>query len=80
MISKEFKSVILKELNLDDFEINDETTADQVPGWDSLNHLNVILAIEEAFNVHLSSYDILKCNNIGNLYNLVQNKLEMKAQ
>ena len=80
MISKEFKSVILKELNLDDFEINDETTADQVPGWDSLNHLNVILAIEEAFNVHFSSYDILKCNNIGNLYNLVQNKLEMKAQ
>ncbi len=76
MISDEFRSVILKELNLDDFEINDETTADQVPGWDSLNHLNVILAIEEAFQIQLSSYDIIKCNNIGDLYNLVQSKLE----
>ena len=79
MISKEFKSVILKELNLDDFDINDETTADQVPGWDSLNHLNVILAIEEAFHIQLNSYDILKCNNIGDLYNLVQSKLEPNA-
>jgi hypothetical protein len=36
MISPELKKVILKQLDLDDFDLQDETIAPQVPGWDSL--------------------------------------------
>ena len=48
MISEELKKVILSALKLDDFEFTDETIAPQVPGWDSLNHINVILEVEKA--------------------------------
>ena len=43
MISKDLKQVILQTLSLDDWEIADATVASQVPGWDSLSHVNVIL-------------------------------------
>ncbi|MCH7973599.1 MAG: acyl carrier protein [Bacteroidetes bacterium] len=75
MITEEFKKVILDELNLDTFDIQDNTTADQVPGWDSLNHINVILALEKAFNVHFKGIEVLRCKNIGDLQNLVNTKL-----
>jgi len=78
MITDKFKKTILEELNLDEFEINDNTTADQVPGWDSLNHINVILAVEKAFDVHFKGIEVLKCKNIGDLQKLVNTKLDQK--
>jgi acyl carrier protein len=75
MISDRFKSVILKELHLDEYEIKDETLANQVPGWDSLNHINVILAIEKEYGVRFKSIEVLKCKNIGDLQKLCDSKV-----
>ncbi len=75
MISPELKKVILKELNLDDFDLQDETIAPQVPGWDSLNHVNIILAVEKNFNVKFKSYEVLRLKNVGDLQKLVDSKL-----
>lgn len=75
MISPELKKVILKELNLDDFDLQDETIAPQVPGWDSLNHVNIILAVEKSFNVKFKSYEVLRLKNVGDLQKLVDSKI-----
>jgi acyl carrier protein len=71
MISEELKKVILDELNLDDFDIKDETTAPEVPGWDSLNHINIIIAVEKHFNVKFKGYNVLRLKNVGDLQKLV---------
>ena len=71
MISEELKKVILDELNLDDFDIKDETTAPEVPGWDSLNHINIIIAVEKHFNVRFKGYNVLRLKNVGDLQNLI---------
>ncbi|MCK6615641.1 MAG: acyl carrier protein [Ignavibacteriaceae bacterium] len=78
MITPEFKASILRELHLDDYDIKDETLANQIPGWDSINHINVISAIEKDFNVRFKSIEILKCKNIGDLQNLLTSKLSKK--
>jgi acyl carrier protein len=75
MISDRFKSVILKELRLDKYEINDETLAYQIPGWDSLNHINIIIAIEKEYGVRFKSLEIIKCKNIGDLQKLCYSKV-----
>ncbi|MCX6175323.1 MAG: acyl carrier protein [Ignavibacteriales bacterium] len=75
MISQELKKVILKELNLDDFDLQDETIASEVPGWDSLNHINIILAVEKSFNVKFKSYEVLRLKNVGDLQKLLDTKL-----
>lgn len=75
MISERLKNTILKELKLDEFDFNENTTADQVPGWDSLSHLNVILAIEKEFEIRFNPYELLKLKNIGELQKLIDLKL-----
>lgn len=75
MISPELKKVILTELKLDDFDIQDTTVAPEVPGWDSLNHINIILAVEKHFNVKFKSYELLRLKQVGDLQKLLDSKL-----
>lgn len=76
MVSERLKKIILNELNLDDYDIKDETTANQVPGWDSFNHINVILAIEKDYNIHFKGLEILRVKSIGELQKLIDSKLQ----
>jgi acyl carrier protein len=71
MISERLKNTILKELNLDEYEINGSMRADEVPGWDSLSHINVILAVEKEFGIRFKNTDIVRLRNIGDLQQLV---------
>jgi acyl carrier protein len=76
MITQELKRVILTALKLDDWHIEDDTIATQVPGWDPLNHVNVILAIENHFGVRFRPIEVLKLKNIGDLQALLTSKLQ----
>ena len=76
MISDELKKVIVEALKLDDFDIKDETVASQVPGWDSLSHINVILAVEKHFNIRFNNREVLRLKNVGDLQRLVTSKLQ----
>ena len=77
MISDRLKKIICDELYLDPstIEINDQTEAPEVPGWDSLNHANIIVAIEKDYGVRFKGLEVLKCNNVGALQNLVNSKV-----
>lgn len=74
MISQELKAVILRELSLDDFPLEDSTVASSVPGWDSLSHVRVISAVEEAFKVRFKALEVMKLKNVGELQALVDKK------
>jgi len=76
MISERLKAAILKELKLDDYEFTDETAASQVPGWDSLNHINVILAVEKEYKIRFKNIEILRLRNIGELQDLINSKIQ----
>lgn len=75
MISERLKKTILIELELEDFNFIDETTANDVPEWDSFNHINIILAIEKEFGIKFTGAEILKIKNVGELQQLIDTKL-----
>jgi len=75
MISERLKNTILKQLELEDYEILDDTKANTIPGWDSLSHANVILTIEKEYNIRLKHIEVLKCKNLGDLQRLVDSKI-----
>jgi acyl carrier protein len=79
MISNELKKTILGALNLDDWELDEQTTASQVPGWDSLSHVNVIVAVEKHFRVHFSNLEVLRLKNVGDLQRLVDSKTQQRT-
>lgn len=58
----------------DTLELHDAMTAEDVKGWDSLNHINLILAAERAFKVRLSTREVKSLKNIGDLIGLLHKK------
>ncbi len=44
-------------------QINDDTSPDNVTAWDSVMHLNLVLALEEAFGALFTPEDILLMNS-----------------
>ena len=75
MLSDRLKKIVLRELDLDDFDFNDNTTANMVPGWDSLTHIQIIVAVEKDFKVKFKGIEIIKIKNMGELQNLIDSKL-----
>jgi acyl carrier protein len=78
MITPDLKHAILDVLKLEEWDIRDETRADQIPGWDSLSHVSVISAIEQRFQVRFKGREVLKLKSIGDLQRLLDSKLQHK--
>jgi len=75
MISPDLRTVILGTLKLDDWEISDRTTAAEVPGWDSLSHINIISAVEKRFSVRFKGAEVLRLKTVGDLQRLIDSKI-----
>ena len=75
MITERLKKIVLRELDLDDYDFDEETTANMVPGWDSLSHIQIIVAIEKNYKIKFTGIEILKIKNMGELQRLIDCKL-----
>ena len=51
----------------DTIELTEETTARDVPQWDSLGHVNLMFAIEERFGVRFRGNELAEFANVGEL-------------
>ena len=75
MISERLNKIVLRELDLDDFDFHDDTTANMVPGWDSLTHIQIIVAVEKNYKIKFKGIEILKIKNMGELQSLIDSKV-----
>lgn len=60
----------------DTIELNPNTTAADISGWDSVGHLNLIVAIEMRLKIKFKAAEIESLHNVGELAGLVEYKLE----
>lgn len=54
--------------------ISDNTTADDIDRWDSLNHINLIGAVERHFKVRFALGELQSMKNVGEMIRLIQKK------
>jgi acyl carrier protein len=59
----------------DTIQITDEMTADDIDGWDSLSHVNLIVAVETQFNIRFSQKELLTFKNVGDLRRTIESKI-----
>lgn len=62
-------------LDNEDIVLTTETTADDIEEWDSLTHVQLVVAIEKDFRIKFTSKEILSWRNVGDLVDCVANKL-----
>ncbi len=59
----------------DDIVINDETTSDDIEDWDSLEHINLIVAIEQEFEMKFSMGEVTGMKNVGAMVDIIQERI-----
>ena len=63
------------------FNIKDEdiskASQNNLKNWDSVNHMNLILAIEKEFDITLDNNDVIKLSDFRSCFQLITNKLAL---
>ena len=67
MISEKLKEIIKHEFDAEGIELNDNTMATDVPGWDSFSHISIIHRVEKEFGIRFNLSEIISFRNLGDL-------------
>ena len=59
----------------EDITVNDETTADDIEDWDSLEHINLIVAVEKKFGIKFNMGEVNKFNNVGEMVDTIMTRI-----
>jgi acyl carrier protein len=68
-------SLIVSEETGDDAELTRESTADDVPGWDSVAHSRIMLRAEQAFKVRLDTDVFYSLATVGDLIDYLRKQM-----
>ena len=55
--------------------ISNDTTAEDIDDWDSLEHITLIVAIEKDFNIKLTLGELQDLQSVGDMVSLIGKKL-----
>jgi acyl carrier protein len=69
---------VFDEIFLEKVVVTPELTAKEVPEWDSLLHVSLILAIEQEFKIRFRVGEVEGTKNVGELANLILNRTTQK--
>ena len=56
-------------------EINNESSPDSIDNWDSLMHMNLVVALEEEFNAEFTDEEIGEMMNYKLIVEIIKSKL-----
>ncbi len=74
-IFEELNKIFRTVFDDEDITVQDESTAADVDGWDSLSHVNLIIAIEQKFKIKFSTKELLTFKNVGDLRRAIESKV-----
>lgn len=55
----------------DTITLQDETTADDIDGWDSFEHINLVVAVEEEFSFKIPMGKVVTMKNVGEMVDII---------
>ena len=58
----------------DDIEVEAGTTADDIEDWDSLEHINLISAVEDEFGIRFKMGEVSSMKNVGEMVDIIKSR------
>lgn len=59
----------------EEITVNDATTANDIEDWDSLEHINLVVAVEKKFNIKFSMGEVNKFKNVGEMVDIIMTRI-----
>ncbi len=72
---KQINAIFIDTLDNEDVVIEETTTANDVDEWDSLSHIQLVVAIEKHFKIRFTSKEIQSWNAVGNMLDSIASKI-----
>lgn len=69
------QAIFRDELDNEAIVLTKESSADDVEEWDSLSHIQLVVAVEKFFKIKFSSQEIVSWKNVGEMCNSIAKKL-----
>jgi acyl carrier protein len=71
---KQVVQLIADVLNIPVDQVTPDRSPQNVEGWDSVQHLNLVLALEQSLGIQLAPEEIEQMQSVGGILNIVRQK------
>lgn len=74
-IYERLNKVFRKVFDDESITVTAKTTANDIEDWDSLEHINLIAAVEREFKVRFSMKQVSSMKNVGEMVDIIEGKV-----
>ncbi|MCR5237116.1 MAG: acyl carrier protein [Lachnospiraceae bacterium] len=78
-VFEEVRKIFRDNFDDDDLVVVDETNSSDIEDWDSIEHINLVIAMEKKFDLKFNIREVGKLANVGEMVDLIVSMLENKS-
>jgi len=74
-IYAKLEEIFMDVFDLDEVDLFEDTTADDIDEWDSLEHINLIEAVEKEFGMKFKMGEVSTMKNVGEMVKIIKSRI-----
>tara|TARA_Y100000385_G_C12547060_1_gene406274 strand:- start:250 stop:483 length:234 start_codon:yes stop_codon:yes gene_type:complete len=73
-MNSKLKKILIEIFNINETELNESLTKEDISNWDSLKHMDLVVTLEKEYNMTLEMEEIINLNSVKTIISTLKNK------